>query len=126
MAIITNITRRAPVPHEPGEWLDIKRLSWRQLEHADSVQQDKLLPQMKKMGGDLIGALRDVGKKQEQDPVAKYDRGTVLEAGIAGWSYDAQVNKENIDALDEATADWAFREILALNEPRTEEEKKND
>jgi len=80
---------------------------------------------MKKMGGDIINALQEVGREQKQDPAAKYDKGTVLGWGIVKWSYDAEVSKENIDALDEKTADWAFREILSLNEPRTEDEQKN-
>jgi len=125
MAIITNATRRVPVPHEPSEWMELKRLSWRQLERAEEVQSDNLLPRMKKMGGDIINALQEVGREQKQDPAAKYDKGTVLGWGIVKWSYDAEVSKENIDALDEKTADWAFREILSLNEPRTEDEQKN-
>lgn len=126
MALVTDMVRRADIPHEPGEWMELKRLSWRQLEKAEEIQSDNLLPRMKKMGGELIGALQALGKQQEQDPATKYDRGSVLGWGIVKWSYDAEVNKDNIGALDKTTADWAFREILSLNEPRTEDERKND
>lgn len=126
MALVTDIVRRVDIPHETGEWMELKRLSWRQLEKAEEIQSDSLLPKMKKMGGDIINALQEVGKKQEQDLTAKYDKGAVLGWGIVSWSYDAEVNEGNIDALDEKTANWAFREILSLNEPRTEEEQKND
>lgn len=125
MALVTNIIHRAEIPHEPGEWMDLARLSWRQQELATNIASQEGLKRLKALGGDLLKAMRDFGKEQEQKIEAKFDRGFVLEAGIVNWSYDAKVNKENIDALDEQTADWAFREILQLNIPRTEDEQKN-
>ena len=123
--LVSEITRRADIPHEPDQWMELKRLSWRQLEVAGEVQTDSMLKKLKTMGGDLVKALKEVGKEQEQDPLTKYDRGVVLKAGIKKWSYDAEVTDKNIDSLDEETAEWAFREILSLNRPRTEEEAKN-
>lgn len=125
MAIVTGATRRVDIPHEPGEWMELKRLSWRQKELATDVASKEGLDRMKSLSGDLLKALRELGKEQEQKLESKYDRGIVLECGIARWSYDAKVTKENIGALDEETAEWAFREILQLNAPRTEEEQKN-
>jgi len=124
MALVTDTVRRIQIPHEEGEWMEIKRLSWRQLEMAAEIQSDSMLKKLKAMGGDLVKALQQAGKQQEQDPATKYDRGAVLKSGIVRWSYDADI-EENIDALDEETADWAFQEILNLNQPRTEEERKN-
>ena len=123
MAIVSGVTKRMPIPHEPDEWMELKRLSWRQKELAAEIQSDAMLKRLKQMGGDLVKALQAVGKKQEQDPVTKYDQGTVLKAGIVKWSYDAEINDENIEALDEETANWAMREILSMN--KTEEEQKN-
>jgi len=127
MALVTNVSRKVDIPHEKGEWMELKRLSWRQLEMAEEIQTDAVLKRMKSMGSDMMKALRDaVGKgKEEQDPFKRYDMATVLEIGINKWSYDAEINKENIDTLDVETAEWAFREILSLNNPRTEEETKN-
>ncbi len=128
MAIVNNTARRVEIPHESGEWFEIKRLSWRQLELAQEEASNKLLERMKQMGGDLVTALRQVGeeeKNKDRDPVEKYDRWIVLRGAIVKWSYDEKLNDENIEALDEETAQWAFREILSLNEPRTEEETKN-
>ena len=125
MALVTGITRKVEIPHEPGEWMELKRLSWRQLEVAAEVQTDILFKRIKKMGSDIVSAFQRAGKEQEVDPYTKYDRETVLQVGILKWSYDAEVNKASIDSLDEETAEWAFREILSLNKPRTEEEQKN-
>jgi len=125
VALVTGITRKVEIPHEPGEWMELKRLSWRQLEVAAEVQTDILFKRIKKMGSDIVSAFQRAGKEQEVDPYTKYDRETVLQVGILKWSYDAEVNKASIDSLDEETAEWAFREILSLNKPRTEEEQKN-
>lgn len=122
---LTGISRRVEIPHEPGEWLEIKRLSWRQLEASAEAQTNALLSRMKSLGGDMVKAMRGLAGEQEQKPGAKYDRGNVLNCGIVRWSYGEEVTPANIDALDEETAEWAFEEILALNKPRTEEERKN-
>ncbi len=123
--IITDKTRKVDIPHEPGEWVEIKKLSWRQLTLAMDVQTDETISRLKKMGGDLFKSLSNEKAKQEVNPALQYDRGFVLEAGISRWSYDAEVNKKNIESLDEQTAAWLFEEILDLNKPMTDEERKN-
>jgi hypothetical protein len=123
--LITDKTRKVDIPHEPGEWVEIKKLSWRQLTLAADIQTDETIARLKKMGGDLFKSLSNEKAKQEVNPALQYDRGFVLEAGISRWSYDAEVNKKNIESLDEQTAAWLFEEILDLNEPMTDEERKN-
>ena len=127
MALVTNLSKKVDIPHEKDEWMELKKLSWRQLEIAEEIQTDEVLTRMKKMGADMVKALRDaVGKnKEEQDPFKRYDKSTVLLVGISKWSYETELNKESIETLDDETADWAFREILSLNKSRTEEETKN-
>ena len=68
------------------------------------------------MGVEMINALRT--SVEVPTPLANYDRAHVLNAGILKWSYSDAVNPENIDALDEATAAWAYAEILKLNEDK--------
>ncbi len=123
--LISNQAQRVDIPHEPGEWMEIKKLSWRQLVLAADIQTDETISRLKKIGGDLFKSLKSEQTKQEADPALQYDRGFVLEAGISKWSYEAEVNKENIEKLDEETAKWAFEAITGLNKPLTEEERKN-
>lgn len=125
MALVTQITKRLDIPHEPGEWMEIKKLSWAQLENASNIASEASFTMLKKMGGDLLSAIRDMDIQQEKNAEAKYDKGAVLECGIVRWSYDAKVSKETIAQLDEETAAWAFDEILGMNKPRTPEETKN-
>lgn len=125
MAIVTNIVKRVEIPHEPGEWMEFKRLSWRQLENASDIATDALMQRLKAMGGDILQVLRQFGREQAQNATQSYDRKAILLCGISKWSYDAPVNEETIDLLDEETAAWAFGEILELNKPRMEEDTKN-
>lgn len=124
--LVTNQSKRVEIPHEKDEWMEFRKLSWRQMEIAEEIQTDLLLKRMKSMGADMVKALRDAVKgKEEQDPFKRYDKSTVLDVGIVKWSYEAEITKENIETLDEVTADWAFKEILSLNKTRTDEEVKN-
>lgn len=124
--LVGNQSKRVEIPHEKDEWMEFRKLSWRQMEIAEEIQTDLLLKRMKSMGADMVKALRDAVKgKEEQDPFKRYDKSTVLDVGIVKWSYEAEITKENIETLDEVTADWAFKEILSLNKTRTDEEVKN-
>ena len=125
MALVTETVKRVDIPHEDGEWLEIRRLSWRELEAASDTATDAMMTRMKKLGGEIVQALRSAATKQQADPFDGYDRQAVLSAGLRAWSYDAKVNAENMALLDEPTAVFAFREILTLSKPRTEDDAKN-
>lgn len=125
MALVTNVIKRVDIPHEENEWMELRKLSWKQREKASDVSSDAILSRMKQMGGDIIKAFRETTQEQEADPSKGYDRATILYMGIARWSYDAKIDHGTIDDLDEETAAWAFKEILDMNKPRTEEETKN-
>lgn len=120
--IVKNITKKVDIPHEPGEWMMFKRLTWRQLEEASDVSSDASFERMKKMGAELLSAIAKT--VNSNPPQESYDKATILHNGIIKWSYPDEVNHDNIDALDDATVSWAYAEILALNEP-TEREVKN-
>ncbi len=124
--IVNDIAVKTDIPHEPGEWMILKKLSWKQAQEAANVSSDVSFEMMKKIGGDILSALRSFAQEQEDASSAKLDKETVLRYGISKWSYDAHVTVENIRSLDIKTADWAYTEILKLNEPETEAERKND
>lgn len=125
MALVSGITKRVDIPHEPDEWMEFRKLSWRQMELANEIAMEDSLKRVKSLGGDMLKALRESATQQNQPEGQQYDRAAVLQAGIVRWSYDAEVTNENIDLLDEETAVWAFGEILELNAPRDEADRKN-
>lgn len=127
MPIVTGITKKVESPHEPGEYAVIRQLSWRQREEASDVQTDKALRRMKNVGPELLREFQRAGERPDPnaDPANTYDRATVLQSGLVSWSYSEEPKPEEIDGLDEATADWLFREIIAFSGPPAEEERKN-
>lgn len=146
------IAKKIELPHEPGEWLEIRKVSSGYIDVAREIASRRSARSIKDMGGigsfDVGGIKRcpkcsselveghecnplDVFAKEERDknPAAvdatSLDRKTMLNAGIHAWSYDEKVTEETIADLDEPTADWAFREIVSfLNETQTVGAKK--
>lgn len=126
MALVSKITKKVDIPHEHGEWIEFRKLSWKQLEKASDIASEASLDRIRKLGGDMVSALRKIADDQDSQPEAKYDQGMILKMGIVSWSYDAEVSPETIEQLDSQTAEWAMNQILLLNEPKTEDEIKND
>lgn len=67
---------RFPIPHEPGEWVDLRRLSG--------------------------GQLRKLGSRIGSTDIVI--EGLVL--AVAGWSYPLTVGAESIESLDARTFTW--------------------
>lgn len=125
--LLKDTKQRLDIPHEDGQWIEIRRLAWRELEEARMAQQQRAMTMMRSMGADVLESLRSAetpAGARERRPDQLYDRGTVLHAGITAWSYDEPVTADNVDALDEATADWAFRQIVGQHEESDETKKK--
>jgi hypothetical protein len=146
-----NVQRTLPIPHEPGNTMTLRQLSWLQLVKAEEARSNAVLENLKVMGGDLLRDLQTINRDQVEadatreasdDPQAKYDRGTVLRAGIVDWDgpnytepldptlpegarKKIPVTGEMIDSLDTATALWATREIIGLGRPPTEQEQED-
>lgn len=138
--MLTRITRRVEIPGESDQWLDLRLLSWRQLAEARETQATAALRRVAVLGPGVTASLRaeraEAARNAEiasargetpeaepaGDPLAAYDVGVVLKHGITGWSYPDELTAANIDALDEATALWAAREILGFK-PQSEAER---
>ena len=116
MALVTHITKRVEIPHEAGEWLELRKLSWVQLERAKDEATSEQMRVLREMGGDLVASLQ--AARGAETPAAggtSYSKAALLGMGIGAWSYDAPVTPENIGLLDEPTAAFAFAELVALN-----------
>ena len=113
--LVRSATKRLEIPHEPGQHMTLRRLSWRQLEEASETASLVSLERAGRMGPEMVVALRKIADGEASEG-SEYDKATVLHYGITEWSYEEKVTPENIDMLDQQTADWAFLEILKLNE----------
>ena len=136
--LVSKIVEKVDIPHEEGQWIEIRNLSFTAMEEANDNKQERDLLQVKRMGGDVFEAnVRSSNKKEkeskdEEDSTTKggsfesYDKETLLRKAIVGWSYDGKPTVERIRDLDARTANWLSREIYERNKPDTEEESKND
>ena len=130
MALVTGLTKKLDIPGEDGQWITIRQLSWRQRERASEARTDQVMGRLKSMGPDILRELQGAQARPDvqaatADPLTAYDKALVLQFGITAWSYGDKVKPDDIDELDEATADWAAREIIAFSSPPTEEQQKN-
>jgi len=130
MSIVTGLTKRVEIPHEEGQWMIFRQLSWREREKASEARTDAVMARVKGMGVDLMREIRGNEDRPEvqavlADPSMSYDKALVLQFGIVDWSYDGKPTPGAIDSLDDVTAEWAFREIIAFSSPPSEEEQKN-
>ena len=126
--MLTNgLTTWVDVPHEPGQRIQIRMLPWPALKDAQETRTAAALQNARAMGGDLLSSLSSVERTvpAEVDDLAGYDVGTLLRAGIVGWTYDAPVAPGTIADLDDVTAPWAAREILRYSHPASGDTLKN-
>jgi hypothetical protein len=107
---------RVEVPHEPGEHFDIRRLDWTQLERAKQVAQQAGMRRLQELG-EVLAYLPQQRPSENgaQAATDEHDKRTILQAGIAGWSYDVQPSPDTIGQLDPVTAEWAYQEIMRFN-----------
>lgn len=143
MALVDPIPRKFPVPHEPNEWFELRRLSWKQLKLARKKQEEADREDMKALGAEFVAVMMHQAHDETDDQhdarierakrvidkrqwdVDQFDRETLLMKGIALWSYGQPVGADTIEQLDEVTADWAARQLIELSRPLTEAEQKN-
>lgn len=97
-------TRHIEIPHEPGEWVELKVLTAR----------DTIAMQRKSQDGEasLDGLTADELTIR------------ILLATLKGWSYASPINEEALQSLDHKTFRWLETESLS-NGVRSPDEKKD-
>ena len=112
-----DLVERVDIPHEDGEWVSFRYLSWKDLSEAEQVRTQTVMDSARRMGADFYSALSDVKRDPDSGPKPEdsYDRGWLLRVGIADWSYKEPVSPEAVDRLDNRTAVWAIEQIVRIN-----------
>jgi hypothetical protein len=118
----SRVVREIAMPGDPEARVTIRRLNPRQLERAALAQQERVFAQVRQFGGrqfleDLqaIGGLE--GARAQGSPLGLYDRLTLLEEGVVGWSYDRPVDRAALEDLVEEAAQGLADAILRLSRP---------
>ena len=115
MLIDISKTERLEHPDEAGQWIEIRPLLAAELDRAREAQIKRILA----VWGDTIKDMTGPANRERADDLAtrvqQFDAGILLTASIVAWSYEAPVNKENIDKLDGVTRDWLVEEVVKRN-----------
>src|SRR3990167_4803890 len=126
MAIVRGVIRRVLLSHEPGAWVDLRLLSWRQLEEAQHAHLAATVRQFSGLADGMEAFQGFIDKATVGGTVAQqqnFDTATLLRAGIVAWSYEEPVSPENIDDLDAETVRVLVAELTPHGQ--SEEERKN-
>jgi len=125
----SKVTKELTVPGGT-DTITIRKLAPRHLEAAAKEQQREFFANLKSMsdGIDEFKKLRDGEKKDPKpsagdddgptNPLVLFDRLTLIEKGVIGWSFAEERTRENFEDLDSDTAEWLATEILTLAKPR--------
>ena len=134
--IVQTKTERVDVPGEPGEFIVVRRLMWKQLEEARLVRSLAQLRRFLALPAEERSRLqaeeaaraqqsKEESDKKDVDPLHGCDKETLLRAGIESWSYAVPL-PDGVLQLDPRTAQWAAEQIVALSpEGATEADRKN-
>ena len=117
MALINKTQgQKVPIPHEQGQFMIFRPLTWGEVKEAKRLRQEESFALVKAISPDVMERLQGQARPavDGQIPSDTHDLGTVLKYAIVGWSYSASPTLEEIETLDERTAQWAFRQALAL------------
>ena len=116
--LVTGTKWTADIPHEKGQTMTFRRLSWREWEHAAEVKRDEALDMFKGMPAELLDAMknREAASAEKAEDAEQFDTFALLRAGIVAWSYGGEVSAQNINLLDPQTAEWAVAQIMATRE----------
>jgi len=112
-------TRKIDLPHEAGEWIEVRDLTRKQIAEARRLK----LKSLKSMLEDL-GDIREQIKEYAGPPpepnaaltLDAYDIDYVLAEGIVAWSYGEKFSAEAVDRLDQKTAEYVARDLLGIEE----------
>jgi len=98
MSLCSLTTRKLDIPHEEGEWIEIRPLSAKRL-HT-------IMLEAKRIAREAVEA-----DAEDVDAEGYALSSLMLNEAIIAWSYAAPVEPTNVDDLDLATTTWLVGEI---------------
>ena len=117
MALIDKSPKRFDIPHELGEWVELRLLSGAEMDSAQESATAKMMARMT----DILSAMKSVPQtesKPDDSITARriaYDPTILLGHAVLAWSYGAEVNSETVGQLDAVTRDWLWETIVEEN-----------
>lgn len=111
--IVTKIVKRVDLPDEPGEWVEIHPVSFAAMQAARSAKAKESLKALEGLTPEMLAALPSSAGR-DVDPLDSLDLNILLEHCVTKWSYEEELNAENLALLDDATSQFLANAILNL------------
>lgn len=119
MALTNKVTKRVELPHEEGQWIQVRMPGLLILDRAREARSRQAI---KMMSGIDLAQLQTFKREATEDTGPDYDWQTLLTACITAWSYEDKVTPDNVAELDEQTVNAV---MAALVPKPTEGDRKN-
>lgn len=111
--------RRFELTHEEGQWVILRPLTANEYQTCLDVRSGAVLKKFQDMPSEMLKGLRDTAPtRNEADAEREIDSITAIKFAVTEWSYDAECNDINKEALDMHTAEVIKDFILEMNAPR--------
>jgi len=117
MLVRRQTPERLEIPHEPGQWIEIRQLSGHEVEEAGRrglIANGELLEALPQR---IVEAFmsRSGDQSGEREASRTWDTDYVLSCAITGWSYDIEPSPASIGDLDAQTREWARARVVERN-----------
>lgn len=136
-------TRRLDIPDEPGEWFEVRELSYGELEECRRERSRQRMATVREMGGEVLRAVAEAEQSGEHDKEiaearAENERKAALDAfdpellvtkSVVAWTYEPRFQASRLTKLDVKTFTWLFEtlaEHYAPTEAQTRAEGEGD
>jgi hypothetical protein len=123
---------RIPLPFDPPNWVQVRKLTGRELERAAESHRDGLAADRPRLWPDRLRRALQFGATDPDvmqaiaDPLLGYDRYALL-AGLVAWSYPRSIKRETktlgepeidaVDDLDDEAVEFIATEVLRRTKP---------
>lgn len=117
MALVGNTSKREFIPHEAGEWVEVRLLTGAEMDEAQDSQTKQVIAKL----GDMIpSAIQNAQSNRQPDDSIQarklaYDSAILLHYAITAWSYDDPVRDNPGAQIDALTRDWLWEIIVEMN-----------
>ena len=127
--LTSKVTTRIELPHESGQWIEVRMPSAWILDKARRAQRQQSIAMIGALDASVLAAWQNNSSQIEQlrddTPVERseeYDWLALLQECITAWSYAEPFEKELVSDLDEVTV----KVVIAVLVPnKTEADQKN-
>lgn len=130
---------RLEVPHEQGEWIEVRQLGYVELENCRDEATNQFFAKMKQFGPEVVAEFARIqasnpnliaeaqAAREKADAADEFDRDALLKASVVAWSYTPAYTADLLTQLDERTASWLFRTIVGMytGEGESDEDRGN-